>query len=111
MAQALVRVKSSWGLLVCFLRLQLRFGNSLPFGDASLGMRRFNPLPYSPILTRFDQDGDGDFDMDDIRLMREKKKAQNEKPQCVASTKSGDRCKRRGDLDDKNLCYLHRKDE
>ena len=26
----------------------------LPFGNASMGMRRFNPLPYSPLLTRFD---------------------------------------------------------
>ena len=50
--------------------------------------------------------------MDDIRLMRQKRKNQvEEKPQCVASTKSGDRCKRRGDLDENNLCYLHRKDE
>jgi hypothetical protein len=73
-------------------------------------MRRFNPIPYSPILTRFDQDGDGDFDMDDIKIIREKRKGNvEEKPQCVALTKSGDRCKRKGDLDENNLCYLHKK--
>ena len=74
-----------------------------------MGMRRFNPLPYSPLVTRFDQDGDGDFDMDDVKILLGKK----EKPtkQCVATTKSGQRCKRKSDLDDNNLCYMHRKDE
>jgi hypothetical protein len=27
----------------------------------------------------------------------------------IALTKSGDRCKRKGDLDENNLCYLHKK--
>lgn len=81
----------------------------LPFGNASMGMRRFNPLPYSPLVTRFDQDGDGDFDMDDVKILLGKK----EKPaeQCIATTKSGQRCKRKSDLDGNNLCYMHRKDE
>jgi hypothetical protein len=70
-------------------------------------MRRFNPIPYSPVLTRFDQDGDGDFDIDDVKIMLGKKKVE----QCVALTKSGDRCKRKGDLDENNLCYLHKKKE
>ena len=39
-----------------------------PFGNASMGMRRLNPLPYSPMLTRFDQDGDGDVDVNDIKI-------------------------------------------
>ena len=39
-------------------------------------MRRFNPLPYSPLLTKFDQDGDGDFDFDDIKIILGKKKEQ-----------------------------------
>ncbi len=74
-----------------------------------MGMRRLNPLPYSPLLTRFDQDGDGDFDMDDVKIILGKK----EKPviQCVATTKNGNRCKRKSDLDDNNLCYMHRKHE
>ena len=70
-------------------------------------MRRFNPLPYSPILTRFDQDGDGDFDMDDVKIILGKKKVE----QCVAITKSGNRCKRKGDLDENNLCFIHKKKE
>lgn len=71
-----------------------------------MGMRRFNPLPHSPLLTRFDQDGDGDFDFDDIKIMLGKKKEQ--KQTCVAVTKSGERCKRQGNLDENNLCYTHR---
>ena len=45
--------------------------------------------------------------MDDVKIILGKK----EKKQCVAITKSGERCKRKGDLDDNNLCYLHKTKE
>lgn len=92
--------------MVFSLPLVLQFGNFLPFGDASSGMRRYNPIPYSPILTRFDQDGDGDFDLKDIKLILSKK--ENNDDCCIALTKNGKRCKRNTKLDENKLCYTHR---
>tara|TARA_R110001592_G_scaffold112334_7_gene310534 strand:+ start:489 stop:743 length:255 start_codon:yes stop_codon:yes gene_type:complete len=78
-----------------------------PFGNASVGSRggRFtprNPLVYSPLLTPFDQDGDGDFDMDDVKALLKKRKRS-----CKALTKSGKPC-RLPPLKDEDFCNTHK---
>lgn len=60
------------------------------------------PLVYSPLLTRFDQDGDGDFDMDDVKALLKKKKKT-----CKALTKSGKPC-RLPPLKDGEFCNTHK---
>jgi|TARA_R110000803_G_scaffold61922_4_gene122018 hypothetical protein len=78
----------------------------LPFGDTSFNRgqqyKTRIPLVYSPLLTRFDQDGDGDFDTDDIKILLNKKKAK-----CEAIAKSGNRC-RLPTLKDSVYCNTHK---
>lgn len=84
----------------------------LPFGSASFEGRRFNPLPYSPLLTRFDQDGDGDFDLQDVKLLFKKKLGKNEeKIVCGVMTKKGEPCTRTGNPEYNNRCYHHKSSE
>jgi len=45
-----------------------------------------SPFVYSPLLRRFDTDGDGDFDLDDVKNIVKRKK-------CKGTTKKGDPCK------------------
>lgn len=72
-------------------------------------MRRFNPIPYSPILTKYDQDGDGDFDLEDIKILRQKRKEKQETANlCGAITKSGEKCGRRGNPEYNNRCHHHK---
>lgn len=84
----------------------------LPFGSPSWEGRRFNPIPYSPLLTRFDQDGDGDFDFEDVKLLVKKKLKKNEEPNlCGVITKSGKPCARKGNPKYNNRCHHHKLSE
>jgi len=59
----------------------LPFGSTLAGGE---GVR--NPLVFSPVLRRFDTDGDGDFDLQDVKNILTKAK-------CKGTTQKGDKCK------------------
>ena len=90
------------GHWVLYSLCQSPLGNLLPFGNPSLvAGRRYNPLPYSPLLTRFDQDGDGDFDLQDIKKIVSRKT-------CGAITASGKPCKHRAKSEYNNRCPQHK---
>lgn len=84
----------------------------LPFGSSSFEGRRFNPLPYSPLLRRFDQDGDGDFDLQDIKSLLKKKTNEAEAEIiCGVMTKKGEPCTRKGNPKYNNRCHHHKSSE
>lgn len=71
-----------------------------------MGHSRYNPLPYSPLLTRFDQDGDGDFDLQDVKLIL---KRRGNKTKCGVITKAGTPCQHQAKEKYGNRCHLHKK--
>jgi hypothetical protein len=70
-----------------------------------MGLRAYNPLPYSPVLRRFDQDGDGDFDLEDVKILLGKKTL------CGATTRSGQPCQSAGHEKYNNRCHQHKSDD
>jgi len=63
------------------------------------------------LLRRFDQDGDGDFDFEDVKLLFKKKPKTEEKILYGVITKKGEPCTRTGNPDFNNRCHHHKSSE
>jgi len=57
------------------------------------------------VLRRFDQDGDGDFDLEDVKILLGKKTL------CGATTRSGQPCQSAGHEKYNNRCHQHKSDD